>query len=76
MVWERVSLKDRADEGEFTFQTTLHKNGDIIFVYGNVPTMIENIKDDMHPVKIGLSDAYIIDSTLFCKFILNWLKKN
>ncbi|XP_045472296.1 plexin domain-containing protein 2 [Harmonia axyridis] len=65
VLWEKVVLKDRAKEGEFTFQTTLHKNGDIIFVYGNVPSIIENIKDDHHPVKVGLSDAYIIDSTLF-----------
>ncbi|XP_044752690.1 plexin domain-containing protein 2 isoform X2 [Coccinella septempunctata] len=65
VLWERVALKDRADEGEFTFQTTLHKNGDIIFVYRNIPLIIGNIKDDQHPVKVGLSDAYIIDSTLF-----------
>ncbi|KAL3283336.1 hypothetical protein HHI36_006484 [Cryptolaemus montrouzieri] len=65
VLWEKVALKDRADEGEFTFQTTLHKNGDIVFVYQNVPMIIEDIKDDQHPVKVGLSDAYIIDSTIF-----------
>mgnify|MGYP005984037649 CR=1 FL=1 len=65
--WEKVSLQDKSNEGEFTFQTTLHKNGDIVFVYKNVPLFIKNITDDHHPVKVGLSDAYIIDRTIFCK---------
>ncbi|KAK9888574.1 hypothetical protein WA026_000815 [Henosepilachna vigintioctopunctata] len=62
VLWEKVALKDTPEDGDFTFQTTLHKNGDIIFAYENVPIIIEDIKDDMHPVKVGLSDAYIIDS--------------
>ncbi|XP_044267904.1 plexin domain-containing protein 1 [Tribolium madens] len=63
--WEKVVLQDRANQGEFTFQTTLYKNGDIVFVYKNVPLFIKNITDDHHPVKVGLSDAYIIDRTIF-----------
>ncbi|EFA03767.1 plexin domain-containing protein 2 [Tribolium castaneum] len=63
--WEKVVLQDKANEGEFTFQTTLHKNGDIVFVYKNVPLIIKNITDNHHPVKVGLSDAYIIDRTIF-----------
>ncbi|KAK9888577.1 hypothetical protein WA026_000817 [Henosepilachna vigintioctopunctata] len=65
VLWEKVALKDRPKDGDFTFQTTLHKNGDIIFAYEHVPEIIEDIKDDMHPVKVGLSDAYIIDSKKF-----------
>jgi len=63
--WEKVVLQDKPDCGEFTFQATLHSNGDIVFVYQNVPVIIENIQDDQHPVKVGLSDAYIIDRTIF-----------
>ncbi|BET00131.1 PSI [Nesidiocoris tenuis] len=63
--WEKVLLQDKADAGEFTFQVTLHKSGDIIFVYKNVPILVETIEDSLHPVKIGLSDAYIIDRTVF-----------
>lgn len=65
--WERVSLQDKPTEGEFTFQATLHKNGDIIFVYKTIPEIIESIVDDHHPVKVGLSDAYIIERTIFCE---------
>jgi hypothetical protein len=65
--WEKVVLQDKPESGDFTFQATLHSNGDIIFVYQNVPVVIENIQDDQHPVKVGLSDAYIIDRTIFCK---------
>lgn len=67
MQWENVVLQDKPNCGEFTFQATLHASGDIVFVYQNIPVIIENIQDDQHPVKVGLSDAYIIDKTIFCK---------
>ncbi|XP_076253923.1 plexin domain containing lethal (1) G0289 [Rhynchophorus ferrugineus] len=63
--WDSVLLQDKPDDGEFTFQTTLHQNGDIVFVYKNVPLLIKDINDDHHPVKVGLSDAYILDKTIF-----------
>ncbi|XP_021914427.1 plexin domain-containing protein 2 isoform X2 [Zootermopsis nevadensis] len=63
--WEKVVLQDKPDSGDFTFQATLRNNGDIVFVYQNVPVVIESIQDDHHPVKVGLSDAYIIDRTIF-----------
>lgn len=66
MQWEEVSLQDKPNDGQFTFQVTLVNNGDIIFVYKMIPLIIENIQDDQHPVKVGLSDAYIIDRTIFC----------
>ncbi|CAH1127814.1 unnamed protein product [Ceutorhynchus assimilis] len=62
--WQRVALQDKPSQ-EFTFQTTLHKNGNIVFVYKNIPFAIENINDQLHPVKVGLSDAYILDRTVF-----------
>lgn len=39
-----------------------------MFAYYSLPMMIHTIQDDKHPVKIGLSDAYIIDKTIFCKY--------
>ena len=63
--WCKVELQDRPKQGHFSFQVTLHKSGDIVFVYKNVPVHIDKIKDDNHPVKVGLSDAYIIDRTIF-----------
>lgn len=67
VIWEKVSLHDKQDVGTFTFSTTLHKNGDIVFTYFSVPILINSIQDDKHPVKVGLSDAYIIDKVVFCK---------
>ena len=49
-------------------QVVLHKSGDIVFAYKTIPTAIELLKDNEHPVKVGLSDAYIIDRTIFCKY--------
>ncbi|KAH8295920.1 hypothetical protein KR018_000697, partial [Drosophila ironensis] len=63
-IWENVTLQDKPEFGKFTFSVTLHKNGDIVFVYYQVPTDITSIQDNQHPVKVGLSDAYIIDKHL------------
>ena len=38
-----------------------------MFAYRDIPTAIELLKDNEHPVKVGLSDAYIIDRTIFCE---------
>ena len=65
--WKDVQLKEKLN-GTFSFQAILKKNGDIIFVYKNIPTAIPNIPDEHHPVKVGISDAYVIDKTVFCKF--------
>ncbi|KAF2887731.1 hypothetical protein ILUMI_18442 [Ignelater luminosus] len=63
--WENVLLQDEPKAGEFTFQTTLLKNGDIIFAYKAIPLIIESISDALHPVKVGVSDAYIITRSVF-----------
>lgn len=67
-MWEKVVLQDKPDAGAFTFQVTLHQNGDIVFVYSVIPLMVEQIEDTAHPVKVGLSDAYIMDRIVFCKW--------
>jgi len=68
--WGDVYLQSRegdqgSREGPFTFQATLHDTGDIIFAYKTIPVVIKDIKDEEHPVKVGLSDAYIIERTIF-----------
>ncbi|XP_029978433.1 plexin domain-containing protein 1-like [Sphaeramia orbicularis] len=57
--WDKVRLKDREAEGPFTFQTALHKNGTIVFNYREIPLLVENINSTEHPVKVGLSDAFM-----------------
>lgn len=68
--WGNVYLQGREAEGAhmegpFTFQAILHANGDIVFAYKNIPVSIMTIADEEHPVKVGLSDAYIIERTIF-----------
>lgn len=65
VLWENVTLQDRPDAGNFTFEVTLCKNGDIIFVYKNIPNITNEITEEYHPVKVGLSDAYVYDNTVF-----------
>ncbi|XP_023174706.2 plexin domain-containing protein 2 isoform X3 [Drosophila hydei] len=64
VVWENVTLQDKPNYGKFTFSATLHQTGDIVFVYYQLPTSINTIQDNQHPVKVGLSDAYIVDKML------------
>lgn len=54
-------------EKPFTFAVTLYKNGDIVFAYKNIPIAVDEIDDTAHPVKIGISDAYLTDRVIFCK---------
>lgn len=70
VIWENVPLQDNNMKTMplFTFSVTLYNTGDITFAYKNIPMAIDAIKDEKHPVKIGLSDAYIIDKTIYCKF--------
>uniref|UniRef100_A0A1A8BKU6 Guanylate cyclase n=1 Tax=Nothobranchius kadleci TaxID=1051664 RepID=A0A1A8BKU6_NOTKA len=57
--WDNVRLKDREDEGAFTFQLVLHSNGTIVFNYKDVPMLVEKMNSTDHPVKVGLSDAFM-----------------
>ena len=55
--WENLLLQDQPDNGEYTFQVVLNRDGGITFNYKKVPNL--NISSINHTVKIGLSDAYI-----------------
>uniref|UniRef100_A0A915HNY3 Uncharacterized protein n=1 Tax=Romanomermis culicivorax TaxID=13658 RepID=A0A915HNY3_ROMCU len=62
--WNQVVLRHQAEIGNFTFQVSLHKNGDIWFVYKNIPTEVKRVSDLHHPRKVGLSDAYLFTHTI------------
>ncbi|KAM9336859.1 plexin domain-containing protein 1-like [Symphorus nematophorus] len=57
--WDNVRLKDREDEGSFTFQAALHRNGTIVFNYRDIPVPVVRMNSTEHPVKVGLSDAFM-----------------
>ncbi|XP_041818868.1 plexin domain-containing protein 1-like isoform X1 [Chelmon rostratus] len=57
--WDKVRLKDREAEGAFTFQAALHRNGIIVFNYRDIPVPVAKINSTEHPVKVGLSDAFM-----------------
>lgn len=63
--WQDVQMKDNKPPGNFSFQVTLHKNGDIVFVYKSLPVSINEIPEVEHPVKVGISDAFLIDKVAF-----------
>uniref|UniRef100_A0A0K0EHN0 PSI domain-containing protein n=1 Tax=Strongyloides stercoralis TaxID=6248 RepID=A0A0K0EHN0_STRER len=56
--WKNVFVRDHVEAGPFIFQMSLYANGDIIFVYDKIPLNPQNITEENHPRKIGISDAY------------------
>ena len=67
--WERVFLQNKPEVGAFTFSASLYNSGDIVFAYYFLPIDIELIEDDKHPVKVGVSDAYIIGKNTSLIFV-------
>lgn len=59
--WKEVTLRDNRQVGPFTFQAHLWRNGNITFVYKQVPIPVGNISDAQHPCKLGISDAYLFN---------------
>ncbi|GAA6235983.1 plexin domain-containing protein 2-like isoform X1 [Lates japonicus] len=57
--WNQIHLQD-VSVGAFTFQTVLHSNGRIVFAYKEIPVDISEISTENHPVKVGLSDAFVV----------------
>ena len=64
--WDNVRLQSDPDK-EFTFQCSIYSNGDIAFVYKQIPVLIDKINENEHPVKVGVSDAYFIHRQQICK---------
>ncbi|XP_034092967.1 plexin domain-containing protein 2-like [Gymnodraco acuticeps] len=58
--WDHVHLQDNYNLGSFTFQATLHNTGRIVFAYKEVPVDLSLISSVNHPVKVGLSDAFVV----------------
>ncbi|KAL3094472.1 hypothetical protein niasHS_004852 [Heterodera schachtii] len=59
--WRGVTLRDNREAGPFSFQVHLWRNGNITFVYKQVPVPVTNISDAQHPCKLGISDAYLFN---------------
>ncbi|RWS13852.1 tumor endothelial marker 7 precursor-like protein [Dinothrombium tinctorium] len=64
--WNNVMLQNDTKH-RFSFQATMFNTGDIVFVYKDIPIQISEIPDTQHPVKVGISDAYVIESSLLSK---------
>uniref|UniRef100_A0A3Q1FH96 Plexin domain containing 2a n=1 Tax=Acanthochromis polyacanthus TaxID=80966 RepID=A0A3Q1FH96_9TELE len=58
--WDHVHLQDNISLGTFTFQAVLLSDGRIVFAYREIPISISNISSENHPVKVGLSDAFVV----------------
>ncbi|XP_054615955.1 plexin domain-containing protein 1-like isoform X2 [Dunckerocampus dactyliophorus] len=61
--WERVRLSGQESMGAFTFQAALYKTGTVTFSYKDIPVPPNDIGPAKHPVKAGLSDAFVVMSS-------------
>ncbi|CAN9505438.1 unnamed protein product [Ophioblennius macclurei] len=60
--WQRVHLPGKEAAGAFTFQAALYKTGVITFSYRDIPLPLDVMGSAEHPVKAGLSDAFMVVS--------------
>ncbi|XP_069808461.1 plexin domain-containing protein 1 isoform X2 [Dendropsophus ebraccatus] len=58
--WNKVRLHEREKAGNFTFLAALFNDGRIVFGYKEIPLPVQNISSEQHPVKSGLSDAFVV----------------
>uniref|UniRef100_A0A8C5MRN9 Plexin domain containing 2 n=1 Tax=Leptobrachium leishanense TaxID=445787 RepID=A0A8C5MRN9_9ANUR len=58
--WDHVHLQENHSLGSFTFQATLINDGRIVFGYKEIPFPVMQISSTNHPVKVGLSDAFVV----------------
>ncbi|KAM4623224.1 plexin domain-containing protein 1 isoform 2-T2 [Discoglossus pictus] len=58
--WDNVPLHEKESAGGFTFQTALHRDGRIVFGYKEIPLPVQDISAEQHPVKAGISDAFLV----------------
>ncbi|XP_061550324.1 LOW QUALITY PROTEIN: plexin domain-containing protein 2 [Phycodurus eques] len=58
--WTRLHLQDDVHSGAFTFQASLHSDGRIVFAYEEIPVDIGDVSSENHPVRVGLSDAFVV----------------
>lgn len=63
--WNKVRLHDRENAGNFTFLAALYNDGRIVFGYKEIPLPVQNISSEQHPVKSGLSDAFVVLDSFF-----------
>ncbi|KAK7944584.1 hypothetical protein WMY93_000312 [Mugilogobius chulae] len=60
VLWSEIHLQDNTRLGPFTFQAVLHKDGRIVFAYKQIPADVSLISTEHHPVRVGLSDAFVV----------------
>ncbi|XP_007424206.1 plexin domain-containing protein 1, partial [Python bivittatus] len=58
--WDQVYLEGKEHKGCFIFQAALYNSGRIVFSYKEIPMSVLEISSTQHPVKAGLSDAFMI----------------
>lgn len=59
--WKDMEVSDHRPPGRFTFQVTMHKNGDIVFVYKSLPAAINDMREHFGKyVSVGVSNQYLI----------------
>ncbi|KAI6651965.1 Plexin domain-containing protein 1 isoform X2 [Oopsacas minuta] len=61
VLWEKVTLNGRPEIGFFTFETIVYKNGKILFLYKDIPALLNETSAMNYTSLIGVADAFLVE---------------
>ena len=61
VLWERMTLNNRPELGFFTFEAIVYINGTILFLYKDIPALLNETSSSNYTSLIGVADAFSAD---------------
>ena len=58
VLWDKMTLNNRAELGFFTFEAIVYTNGTIQFLYKDIPALINETSSSNYTSLIGVADAF------------------
>ncbi|CAB4010318.1 Hypothetical predicted protein, partial [Paramuricea clavata] len=68
--WRNLKLQNQ-QAGTFSFQCSILKNGTIVFAYKDIPVPVSDLKSNTFPVRVGLSDGFVIRYVRYGIFLID-----
>ena len=61
VLWEKMTLNNQPELGFFTFESIVYTNGTILFVYKDIPSLLNETSSSNYTSLIGVADAFSTD---------------
>ena len=59
--WDNMTLHNRENLGQFSFEAIVLRNGTIYFLYEDIPVLLNETRSPTYVSLIGVADAYIVE---------------